>query len=68
MRCVICDASDVGMSLFNDKKLGKHYHDTPEGIFCSSCFDSGEDILDEWNFEQTMEEEEESAFDYDNMA
>lgn len=69
MRCVCCDASDVGLSYMNhDKPLAKHFHETSDGFFCSDCYMSGEDVLDEWNFEQTMEEEEESAYDYDNMA
>lgn len=69
MRCIACDASDVGLSYMNhDKPFAKHFHETSDGFFCSDCYMAGEEVWDDYHLDETIEDEEESAFDYDNMA
>lgn len=68
MRCRICDTSQQGLSLF---RPDGHYHSTqfhqlPDGdVLCDECFQEGEEVLDMWNLEQTLSEEEDGAFDYE---
>lgn len=65
-RCIYCDASSTGMSMFNlERPFAKHFHETNDGFACSDCWEAGEEVLDDWNFEETMNEEEESAFEYE---
>lgn len=65
-RCIYCDASSTGLSYYNlDRPFAKHFHETNDGFICDDCWEAGEEVLDDWHFEETMNEEEESAFEYE---
>ena len=69
MRCRFCDVSDVGLSDYraDGKSHSKTFHQINSLDFvCSECYESGEEVMQEF-YELDLEEEElEDAFDYDD--
>ena len=67
MRCYICDVSDVGLSDFRpDGKSHAHsFYNTAKGCVCEECYESGEEVLQDF-YEQDEDEEAEGAFEYEN--
>jgi hypothetical protein len=68
MRCVICDRSDNGLSDFRPDGLvyGTHFHEGIDGrIYCSECDDSYMETMGDFYERDLDNEENESAFEFD---
>lgn len=68
MRCRICDTSLYGLSLYRpDERYHSHSFKTLENgdVLCDECYNEGEEVLDNWNFEDTEREEDDGAFEYE---
>ncbi len=69
MRCVICDASSSGLSLYRpDMKFNAHkFHQMDDGEYiCGECYEEHKDVEYDFNSEDYLsEEEQESAFEYE---
>ena len=67
MRCIVCDASDTGLSTYrpDGNYLAKRFHETHDGTYCSECYQFGEEVLEDWYLEETEKEEDDGAFEYE---
>lgn len=69
MRCICCDRSDQGLSMF---RPDGRYHatrfstDPHTGFdYCSECNESYSEVMEDFFDEDLIEEEQEEAFDYE---
>lgn len=68
MRCSCCDASDVGLSNYrpDGRYSAQKFHPLPDGsAMCDECYYEGEEVLDMYNLEETLKDEEDGAFEYE---
>lgn len=67
MRCIVCDASDQGLSSFRADGLyhAKHFHEGEQmKFYCDQCWTESEGVTDDFNDDDLEREENDDAFEY----
>lgn len=70
MRCICCDASDVGLSYYNPlgKAYAKNFHLVGSDYYCDDCYQPGEEVMSDFYDQENEADEDEGAFEYDDQS
>ncbi len=67
MRCSICDANSMGLSMFRSEGYHKtHFTAMPNGdLLCDDCYSADSEMMSDYYDQDLENEENDDAFDYD---